>query len=137
MPTLSVIVASRLDRSDLEACLEALLPSCASVGAEVVVVRTGTSSEVTSLARVHGAARFVQAPHDATMRQLRGIGMAEATGDIVAITDEMGATPHWIGLLLRRASDAAPEVAAPAPVDWDAYFSERGLFAGLRPGAEA
>lgn len=137
-PTLSIVVSSRSDRQDLEACLGTLLPRCTPCEAEVIVVRAAGASEVASLGRAYPAARFIQAPHDATARQLRGIGMAEATGDIVALANESsGMDAAWMCMLLRQAGAQELPPAERAAVDWDRYFAEQGLFAGLGSGERA
>jgi hypothetical protein len=135
-PTLSVVLIWRGERESLERCLTSLLPPCARVGAEVVVVRAAAAlGDATSVAAT--GARFVHAPHDASVRQLRGLGMAEATGDIVALADERSAlNGDWIATLLRRAGGDGADVlddAGPRATDWGSYFSERGLFAEWRP----
>ncbi|HEU4565233.1 MAG TPA: glycosyltransferase [Gemmatimonadaceae bacterium] len=140
-PTLSIVVASRDDRALLDACLAHLLPA-SSHGLEVIVVRAGTASEVAALARANGWARIIQAPHDATLRQLRSIGMAEATGDIVALADERGGCDmEWMEKLLRHAGVEvpleSPAAAAARAADWSAYFAERGLFSEWRRQASA
>jgi hypothetical protein len=133
-PTLSIVIASRDDREVLELCLASLLPPCVRSGAEVIVVRAGSATEVAALVRGSAGVRFIHAPHDATVRQLRGIGMSEATGDIVALGDERsGANLEWISMLLRHAgADAQLDGAGELTVDWEAYFDERRLFVGLR-----
>lgn len=106
------------------------------------MVRAGTASEVAALARANPGARIIQAPHDATLRQLRSIGMAETTGDIVALADERsGCDTEWLALLLRHAGIELP-LEPPVPAtggasDWSTYFSERGLFTEWRTQASA
>jgi len=69
----------------LEACLDALLPQCRQVRAEVVVARAGVLGD---LPRAYPTVRFVAASRDATIPELRAAGMAEAEGDIVALTED-------------------------------------------------
>ena len=96
-PTISVVVASCRERHLLEACLEALLPQCHQVGAEVVVARAAAASQVEDLIRAYPGVRFVAVPGDTAIPQLRAAGMAEADGDIVALTeDHCVVAPDWL-----------------------------------------
>lgn len=138
-PTLTVVVASRQERAQLHSCLAQLVPLCEH-GVELIVVRAGVTSEIAALTRLHPTARFIQAPHDATLRQLRAIGMAESTGDIVALADERsGCDSEWMTLLLRQTgADVDSHEAGHEPAGaWSDYFAERGLFSEWRAQASA
>jgi hypothetical protein len=143
-PTVSVVVASNRERALLDACLASLLPQCARQGAELIVTRAASPNEVGALARAMPQVRFVAAPRDATIPQLRGIGMAEATGDIVALTeDHCVAENHWLEVIMRHAMEGADVVGGgmgnaqrSRAVDWGAYFAEYGFFAPSRPDAD-
>jgi GT2 family glycosyltransferase len=143
-PTLSVVVASNRERALLDACLSSLLPQCAQQGAELIVARASSPNEVGALARAMPQVRFIAAPRDATIPQLRGIGMAEATGDIVALTeDHCIADEHWVEVILRHAMEGADVVGGgmgnaqrSRAVDWGAYFAEYGFFAPSRPNSD-
>lgn len=107
-PTISVVVASCRERHLLEACLDALLPQCRLGEAEVVVARAAAASQVQELMRAYPTVRFVAAPCDATIPELRTAGLAEAEGDIVALTeDHRIVPPDWL-TPLAHASARAP-----------------------------
>jgi glycosyltransferase involved in cell wall biosynthesis len=136
-PTVSVVVASCRERGLLDACLASLLPQCRTHGAAVVVARADSPEGVADLQRVYPEVRFVPAPLDATIPQLRGQGLAEADGDIVALTeDHCVAAPDWIAQLAAapRSADVVGGAMGNArrdrALDWAAYFSEYGFFAG-------
>jgi glycosyltransferase involved in cell wall biosynthesis len=136
-PTVTAVVASCRERRLLDACLASLLPQCREHGAAVVVARADTPEGVAELERAYPEVRFVPAPRDATIPQLRGQGLAEAEGDIVALTeDHCVAAPDWIAQLATapRNSDVFGGTMGNArrdrALDWAAYFSEYGFFAG-------
>jgi hypothetical protein len=87
-PTISVVVASCREVPVLEACLDALLPQCREVEAEVVVARVAAAGQLSALTRAYPTVRFVSVPREATIAELRAAGMAEAEGDVVALTED-------------------------------------------------
>jgi GT2 family glycosyltransferase len=142
-PTVTVVVASCRERRLLDACLASLLPQCREHGAAVVVARADTPEGVADLSRTYPEVRFVPAARDATIPQLRGQGLASAEGDIVALTeDHCVAAPDWIAQLAAapRSSDVVGGSMGNArrerALDWAAYFSEYGFFAGGRRSGE-
>ncbi|MDQ6888391.1 MAG: glycosyltransferase [Gemmatimonadota bacterium] len=143
-PTISVVVASNRDRALLDACLGSLRPQCTRAGAELIVARAGLDREASALRRAFPGVRFVSASEDASIPQLRAIGMAEASGDIVALTeDHCVADEHWLETLTRHAGEGADVVGGgmenaqrARSVDWGAYFAEYGFFAPARRSDE-
>src|SRR5690348_16214454 len=87
-PTVSVVVASNRDKALLQACLGSLLGQCQRLNAELLVARAGTSSDVASLGKTYPSVRFLAASVDASIPQLRALGMAQASGDVVALTED-------------------------------------------------
>src|SRR6476620_10971664 len=87
-PTVSVVVASNRDKTLLQACLGSLLGQCQRLNAELLVARAGTASDVAALGKTYPSVRFVTAPADASIPQLRAMGMAQAAGDVVALTED-------------------------------------------------
>ncbi|MEP6690218.1 MAG: glycosyltransferase [Gemmatimonadaceae bacterium] len=143
-PSLSVVVASNRDRSLLEACLASLVDQCRRENAELIVARSGLTPDATALRRAFPSVLFVNAPDDASIPQLRGIGMTEASGDIVALTeDHCLAHPDWLQTLARHVGDGADVIGGGMDnaqrtrlVDWGAYFAEYGFFAPSRKSGE-
>lgn len=142
-PTISVVVASRHERHVLEACLEALLPQCRELGAEVVVARAGAASEVAELERAYPTVRFVVEPTNATIPELRATGMADADGDIVALTeDHCAVAPDWLKAIAReskRSEGAAKAVASTREraIAWAEYFAGIRLLSGESGGPDS
>jgi GT2 family glycosyltransferase len=140
-PNVSVVVASNRDKTLLHACLGSLLGQCQRLKAELVVARAGVSSEVSALGKTYPSVRFIAAPADATIPQLRAIGMGQASGDIVALTeDHCIADENWVEALTQSAHGDADVVGGGVDnarrarvVDWAAYFAEYGFFSMDRP----
>ena len=140
-PAVSVVVASNRDKALLSACLGSLLGQCHRLSAELLVARAGSPSEVASLAKSYPSVRFVASPPDASIPQLRAIGMAKASGDVVALTeDHCIADANWVETLVNSAHGDADVVGGgmdnarrSRAVDWAAYFAEYGFFAPNRP----
>jgi hypothetical protein len=140
-PLISIVVASNRDRSLLASCLASLRPQCARVGAELIVVRAGGTSAagIAALCASMPDVRFVDAAADASIPELRGIGMGRAAGQWVAITeDHCVAHEGWVDALLADRG-SAPVVGGGMgnaqrrrAVDWGAYFSEYGFFSEVR-----
>lgn len=141
VPTVSVVVASNRDKALLQACLGSLLGQCQRLNAELLVSRAGTSSDVAALAKTYPSVRFVTAAPDASIPQLRAMGMAQASGDVVALTeDHCIADENWVEALTQTANSDADVVGGgmdnarrSRAVDWAAYFAEYGFFSTDRP----
>jgi len=140
-PTVSVVVASNRDKALLQACLGSLLGQCQRLNAELLVARAGTSSDVASLGKTYPSVRFLAASVDASIPQLRALGMAQASGDVVALTeDHCLADENWVEALTQTANSDADVVGGgmdnarrSRAVDWAAYFAEYGFFSTERP----
>ena len=125
----------------LQACLGSLLGQCQRLNAELLVARAGSGNEVAALAKMHPSVRFVAASADASIPQLRAIGMAQAQGDVVALTeDHCIADENWIEALMQTARGDADVIGGgidnarrSRAVDWAAYFAEYGFFSPNRP----
>ncbi|MGH7129076.1 MAG: FAD-dependent oxidoreductase, partial [Planctomycetaceae bacterium] len=90
MPAISIVVASRGPRRELEAHLQALLPQSQAAAAAIVVARAGDATELRSLCACYPTVRFVSLSKTATVAELRSAGMADAAGDIVTLVDDAG-----------------------------------------------
>ena len=140
-PTVSVVVASNRDKALLQACLGSLLGQCQRLNAELLVARAGSSSDLGALTKTYPSVRFIAAPVESTIPQLRALGMAQASGDVVALTeDHCIADENWVEALALSASSDADVVGGgmdnarrSRAVDWAAYFAEYGFFSTDRP----
>ena len=136
-PSLSVLIASRGDRARLEASLRAIMGPAASAAAEVIVARPDTPSQLSEMARAFTGVRFVMAPPGSSLVELLALGMSEASGHVVALTDDERATKEdWAEVLAHRGG-----VLRPGPglnrsgktIDWQAHFEALGV---SRPGTD-
>jgi len=109
LPTVSIVVASTGPRSDLEACIETLLPVCRTSGIELVVARSTTPGEFRELEQRYRAALFMPAPDASSARVLRSFGIAAAEGDIVVFTDDSRLPDaEWLRHIAALTAPAAP-----------------------------
>jgi glycosyltransferase involved in cell wall biosynthesis len=140
IPHVSVVVASNRSRALLDDCLAALLPQCERARAELIVARDDDDEGLDAIAAAYPSVRLVPVKRNATIPELRGAGMGQATGDIVMLTeDHCVPGPRWVDELCLGV-DTVAEIAGGGmdnaqrkrAVDWAAYFSEYGLFATTR-----
>ena len=140
---MSVVVASNRDKALLQACLGSLLGQCQRLNAELLVARAGVAADIAALAKTYPSVRFVTAPTEASIPQLRAMGMAQASGDVVALTeDHCIADGNWVEALAHSANGDADVIGGgmdnarrSRAVDWAAYFAEYGFFSTDRPEA--
>src|SRR5690349_18597004 len=83
-PTISVVVASCRTSTLLSACLDSLLGQCERMGAQLIVARSSSPADIAALEKLYPGVEFIEVPSGASIPELRGIGMAQASGDIVA-----------------------------------------------------
>ena len=97
MPTISVVIASKVGSPFIEQCLESIRSEVAEVGAEAIVITSGRATYTAQLAAQFPWARIVQAPELEHVPALRRRGVEEATGELVAIIEEhCSAASDWL-----------------------------------------
>lgn len=128
-PTFSVVIVSRGDFEALESCVDRLSAPSRRFGAEIVIVAPLPESEIAMLRARFPEARIVAAPADLRENDLRGLGMLEAGGDIVAFTEDCEIRgEEWLAVLERRArADATYGPTPNGATDWARYLEERGF----------
>jgi GT2 family glycosyltransferase len=140
-PALSVVVASNRAPELLRACLASLAEQSRRAGAEVIVARADNHGDLAALKIEWPGVRFVVAPVQADIPELRGIGLSVARGELVALTeDHCVAAPDWLDRLVQA---CGPEVMAVGggmgnaqtrrAIDWAAYYSDYGFYDASRP----
>ena len=87
-PTVSIVLATRQPRSMLDAFVAPVLSQCAGARVELIMPRSDSPLTLGILSRQHQQVRFVAAPADSTVADLRVYGMKAATGDIILIVDD-------------------------------------------------
>jgi GT2 family glycosyltransferase len=143
-PSASVVVVSFRNLEILAQGLDSLRPQCARLGAELVLVRRGLEPGA-PLTDIATGCRVIPAPADANVPRLRGIGLAQARGEWVALTeDHCVADPGWLdALLMASGSDvqvlggSMGNAKRDRATDCGAFFSEYGFFGanGSEPSA--
>lgn len=133
MPSLSVVVASKVGPPFIDQCLDSLKDETRKLAAEVVVVAAGTEAYASRLAAKYPWARVVHSPHISKVPALRRLGVETATGELVGIIEEhCSAKEDWLheSLLAHSAGDygavGGPVVDYDYPRlrDWVVYFLE-------------
>ena len=130
----SIVVASWSGETALRRCLESLLPQIND--AQVIVAFRGERLPVLAKEQRFCNVRFVTAPGDASVFQLRSLGLREARGGLVAlIEDHSAVSQEWLPALNR--ARAAGSLISGGPIendpessgyDWALYFAEYGRF---------
>jgi GT2 family glycosyltransferase len=108
-PSLTIVVASTSPRQRLLAGLASVAPYCVRDGVELIIARADTPDGIVELGRAFPHARFIGAPPETDVPDLRSLGMAGARGDVVALLDDSasrGGISHegWPHELRRRCS---------------------------------
>jgi hypothetical protein len=140
---ISVVVASFRDRPVLDACLASLVSQCAAGGVELIVARADEPSSLAAIAAAYPTARFVALPPGATLPHIRGAGLAAATGQLAALTeDHCIADAAWVDTMRRYAARDVDVVGGGMDnarqrraLDWGAFFAEYGFFSALKARA--
>ena len=101
-PTCSIVVTSRASAREIQAAIDPILSRIANAGMEVISVRGGAGPEQTAVARPQaGVSMIVSA--SSGRGELRELGLARASGDIVAFVDDVAVlTPSWADQLRER-----------------------------------
>lgn len=96
-PTLSVlVVVEKTNHSDLEACLETLIPVCVRFDAQLVVVSAADEEELRDFRRAYPTTRFAAAPPGTPVAEMKALGMQVADGDIVLFQPAVPIQGDWI-----------------------------------------
>jgi len=113
-PDVSVVVASFSGEAVLRHCLESLEPQAA--GAEVIVATDVEASGIARLEARYPGFRFHRAPRGTSVFRLRVLGIDQARGRLVVLTeDHCTAAPGWLDAL--RASHGEGRAIVGGPVD--------------------
>ena len=124
--SLSVVLLSTGDTHVLRGSILALAPRCKALGAELIVV--GADAEIARDARFHQFSdlRFVRASEPSTLPAMRDVGMAQASGDIVALREDVAVGDgSWLEVFARcvgvtegvAARSQAPVAGTDRPAD--------------------
>jgi hypothetical protein len=137
-PDVSVVIASCSGPGDLRLCLESLMPQAAD--AEIIVAAPVSFRAGEVLSQFPGVS-LIEAPEDTNVFRLRSLGLLEARGRFVALTeDHCILAPRWLERLRAARADGRSVVGGPVDSDLKGVRA-RALFlveyAGLLPGGTA
>ena len=114
-PEVSVVVCAFNAADTLEECLTSL-ERLSYPSVEIIVVDDGSRDETAAIAKRHPVARLIEVEHGG-LSVARNVGLAHATGDIVAYTDaDVRVEPEWLTFLVepmrssRLAGSGGPNV---------------------------
>lgn len=133
---LVVVLASLRPRPVLETALASLVPQCRQAGAPLVVARRATEPDEAWIAQAAPGCLVVPCLQDDDVPRIRGRGLARASGDWVALTeDNCIADPQWLSRFqghLDRGDEVIGGVmgnaATTRAIDAGAFFAEYGFF---------
>ena len=96
-PSVSVVSVSCDDGATLLRNMADRAARWQRLGVELIIVSASRQSTRSTVSAISGAARLIYGPADATEPQLRAIGFAAATGDVVMLVDDpTTADDGWI-----------------------------------------
>ncbi len=114
MPRISAIIPAYNEEGLLPATLGALLPQARALGAEVIVVDNASTDRTAEVART-GGTQVVHEPKRGYVHTLCR-GFAEASGDIVAVTDaDTIVAPDWLSRIATN-FEASDVVGVTGPI---------------------
>lgn len=141
-PRFSVVVASFRGAEVLGECVRSLRPQCDAFGAELLIVRSEREAPE-RLRDLTSRCRIVPAEADDDIPRLRGRGLAAASGEWVAVTeDHCVADAGWLAALSAAAGPGAEVLGGKMGnahrerlTDCGAFFSEYGFFGAGEPAS--
>ena len=96
-PKVSVVAITRDDAQAAVRMLAAVPTRWERFGVELIVVCAGRHGARASLSATNGVARLIHGPADVSEQQLRAMGFAASTGDVVMLVDDLAAADEsWI-----------------------------------------
>lgn len=133
-PAFSVLIASWSGETALRRCLESLIPQIGDE--EVIVAFGGGRRPALSMEERFGNVRFISAPADATVFQLRAAAVHAARGRSIAmVEDHSVVSSGWLQSLMSARTAGALICGGPiendsesSGYDWALYFAEYGRF---------
>src|SRR5713226_10777479 len=144
-PKISVVIASVNGPNCTDECLEALEKQTLKGQAEVIVVDCCGDGVAQLIRQKYPQTRLIRFAERKTIPELRAIGMKNARGDIIVITeDHCLAEPHWYERMLAAHQEhygaiggaVENDVSIKRVVDWAVYFCEYSKYLNPVPAGE-
>jgi glycosyltransferase involved in cell wall biosynthesis len=144
-PKISVVIASVNGPNYTDECLEALEKQTLKDQAEVIVVDCCGDGVAQLIRQKYPQTRLIRFAERKTIPELRAIGMKNARGDIIVITeDHCLAEPRWYERMLAAHQEhygaiggaVENDVSIKRVVDWAVYFCEYSKYLNPVPAGE-
>jgi len=151
---ISVVVASHDASGVIADCLDALLNQTGGPSLEIIVADSSSDGTARLIRSTYPQVHLLHDEVSRSVAELRGIGIATATGAIIAILDPYSiAAPDWArSVAMAHARQPDPVIGGSVGLhepcrrsllEWALYFNEYGLFmppvscgpAGIVPGS--
>ncbi len=133
---LSVVVISLYSHALLRNCLESILANEHQDKIEIIVADYYADEPISNLIAKYPNVRFVHFSEKVGIPILSAAGIAQSTGEIIALIDSSCVVDvHWITSILAAHQSPSPVIGGAVEirgqmklVDWAAYFCEYGQF---------
>jgi glycosyltransferase involved in cell wall biosynthesis len=120
MPSVSVVIASKVGSPFIEQCLESIKNEVMTLGAETLVVTPSSEAYSRRIAQDFPWARVIRVQDVTKVPALRRRGVQEATGEYVAVIEEhCSAGPDWLRAALTAHSTGEWAAVGGAISDYD------------------
>ncbi len=135
-PRLSLVIASVNGADSLRDCLATFAPQASAAALEIVVAESSGDGAAAEVCAHYPVVRHLHFDERKSIPDLRAIGLLNARGEILAMTeDHCLADARWLENLLRAHESpheviggAVENAATSALVDWAVYFCEYGRY---------
>ncbi len=133
---LSIVVVSIFSHQSLISCLDSILACENQDKIEIIVANNSFENSLPNLAIKYPCVRFIQFSQNMGIPDLSAEGIAQASGEIIALTDSSCLVDgDWITSILKAHQSQSAVVGGRVEihgltkaVDWAAYFCEYGEF---------
>ncbi len=136
-PKLSIVIASINDADSLAACIASFANQARGDEIEIVVAESSVDGAAEKICAQYPSARLLHSAEAKSIPELRAVGLLNARGEILAMTeDHCLAESHWVENILRAHSEGTHQVIGGAVenaatqrlIDWAVYFCEYGRY---------
>jgi GT2 family glycosyltransferase len=144
-PKISVVIASVNGAGHLDECLRSLERQTLKDQAEVIVADRCGAGIAETIGSRNLNAKLLNFPQEATIPQLRALGMKHSQGAIITLTeDHCLAPPYWYERILRAHEARSGAIGGAVEndpsitrvVDWAVFFCEYGRYMNPVPDGE-
>ncbi|MCP4358089.1 MAG: glycosyltransferase family 2 protein [Chloroflexi bacterium] len=142
--TLTVVIILLQGREKLTRCLNTLANQEAAPIIDIIVPFDDSYPDVVSLESDFPAVQFISVPGQHTYAELRTVGVKQANGRIVAITeDHCIPAPQWAAEIMKAHEREVTAVGGPvdkatpdSALNWSLYFADYVRYANPMPAGE-